>query len=359
MTKKVFISYAHESDTLSENVFTFSNYLRSEGIDSEIDQYEEAPSEGWPKWMLRQIQDADYVLIVCSSLFYERANDTTSSTDGLGVKWETNLILQQLYSMSVQNEKFIPIIFNSSDKKFIPLPLEPYTHYKISDEQEKLKNRILGISRSTRPKLGKVAEPEQEPLNEKTRKSMFISSIIDLELWDKAMWNGIAFLTDPSLQQPPIIGFMFTNNKYGDKIFSNLKTRFGETDTKEEIRISLINEISDENPQYYNVHFGTDRDVIIDKFKENGLEPVDTFFMSVSRINEMQPKKGSTNLDVFKHSYSYFKKYAITNIIMKDGKPTANYGNLIEKTKINFRKKSDIIHNQHDEDIVVFKKTNT
>lgn len=358
MTKKVFISYAHESDQLSDKVLSFSNYLRSQGIDSEIDQYEEAPSEGWPKWMMRQIQEADYVLVVCSSLFYERANNTTSCEDGLGVKWETNLILQQLYSMSVNNEKFIPIIFNPSDKEFIILPLEPYTHYIISDEEEKLKNRILGISKPIRPELGEVTQPKAEPeaLSEKTRKSMFISSVIDIELWDKAMWNGIAFLSDPSLRQPPIIGFMFTDDEYGDKIFSNLKTRFGEVDTKEEIRISLINEFSDENPQYYKVHIGTDRDAIIDKFKEYDLELIDTLFMSISRINEMQPEKGSNNLDVFKHSYNYFQRYAITNIIIKDGKPTANYDNLIEKTKITFRKKSDIVHNANDEDMVVFNK---
>lgn len=46
MTKKVFISYAHESTELSDSVLQFSNYLRSQGIDSEIDQYEESPPEG-------------------------------------------------------------------------------------------------------------------------------------------------------------------------------------------------------------------------------------------------------------------------------------------------------------------------
>ncbi|MFT5505169.1 MAG: hypothetical protein ACI845_003978 [Gammaproteobacteria bacterium] len=49
MTKRVFISYAHESEELSDSVLNPSNYLRSQGVDSEIDQYEEAPPEGWPK----------------------------------------------------------------------------------------------------------------------------------------------------------------------------------------------------------------------------------------------------------------------------------------------------------------------
>lgn len=34
---KVFISYAHESEKLSDQVLQFSNELRAKGIDSEID----------------------------------------------------------------------------------------------------------------------------------------------------------------------------------------------------------------------------------------------------------------------------------------------------------------------------------
>ncbi|HCG5919274.1 TPA: TIR domain-containing protein [Vibrio parahaemolyticus] len=128
MTKKVFISYAHESEELSDSVLQFSNYLRSQGIDSEIDQYEESPPEGWPKWMMRQVQEADYVLVVCSRLFYERANDFSGSNQGSGVKWETNLILQQLYNLNTNNTKFIPIVFERASLDYIPLPLQPYTH---------------------------------------------------------------------------------------------------------------------------------------------------------------------------------------------------------------------------------------
>ena len=360
MPKKVFISYAHESDELADNVLNFSNYLRSKGIDSEIDQYEESPPEGWPKWMIKQIQEADYVLVVCSKLFHERANDVTQTRDGLGVKWETNLILQQLYTMSTSNDKFIPIIFNSEDKDFIPLPLEPYTRYNVSrdTEKEKIKNRILGISKSKRPELGieEQTTAEPEPLDFKERKSMFITSIIDVDLWNEAKWKGIGFVSFPDLRQPPIICFMFENSKYGDKIFSNLKLRFGEEDKKEEIRLSLIEKISDTNPQYYNVHLGTDFDVIIDKLKEQGLKPEETIMGLITRINEMNPEKGSTNLEVFKHAYSYFKKYYITNMVEKDGQYSPNFDNMILKSNINFREKSEVIKNPHDPDIVVFKK---
>ncbi|MEY8214737.1 MAG: SEFIR domain-containing protein [Colwellia sp.] len=71
MAVKVCISYAHEYVELANSALEFSNLLRTKGIDSEIDQYEEAPAEGWPKWMMRKVQKAGFVLIFCSKLFYE------------------------------------------------------------------------------------------------------------------------------------------------------------------------------------------------------------------------------------------------------------------------------------------------
>lgn len=358
MSVRVFISYAHESDELSDEVLELSNYLRSQGIDSEIDQYEEAPLEGWPKWMMRQVQDADYVLVVCSKLFYKRANDNSGNDDGPGVKWETSLILQQLYTLNTNNKKYVPIILHSSDKKYIPLPLQPYTYYffKELEGREKLLDRILGLSKSKRPPLGKVPEHEipTTPLAPKERKSMFFSSIIDVDLWDKAKWKAMVFMSDPSLQNPPIVGFVFENNKAGNDIFSALKKQFGDVDHKEEIRLSFIEEISKSSPQDYKVHIGTDRSVILDKIKDAGLKADESLFMSLTRIHEMNPSKESKNLGVFKHSFAYFKKYYITNSTMVNGQLQPELDNLIEKKKIFFRKKRDIIKDENDEDIVVF-----
>ncbi len=47
----VFISYTHDSDEHLDRVLEFSNKLRAEGIDAVLDQYEESPPEGWPRWI--------------------------------------------------------------------------------------------------------------------------------------------------------------------------------------------------------------------------------------------------------------------------------------------------------------------
>jgi SEFIR domain len=360
MIKKVFISYAHQSQKLSDNVLELSDYLRKKGIDSEIDQYEEAPPEGWPKWMMRQIQEADFVLVVCSELFYKRANDCSGDSDGLGVKWETSLILQQLYSMNTNNKKFIPVIFEQSESKYIPLPLEPYTYYSLSDPSKKtlLTNRLRGISLSKRPPLGEAPEVETDyhSLEPKERKSFFFSSIIDTDLWDKAKWSGMLFFSDPSLNTPPLVCFMFKNEEIGERIFSELKKQFGSIDSEEEIRLSFIRGISCNSPQNYKVHMGSSWSAIDKKAKNIGLEPSKTLFMGLSRTHTMTPPAKSKNLDVFENSYKYFKEYGLTNVKIKNGSLTPDFDNIIRKKTVFFRSKDEILKNQNDEDSPAFTK---
>ncbi|SMN17452.1 hypothetical protein; Hypothetical protein [uncultured Candidatus Thioglobus sp.] len=362
MPQKVFISYAHESEEFSDKVLEFANFLRRKGVDAEIDQYEESPPEGWPKWMMRQIQSADFVLICCSELFFKRANDFSGDDDGLGVKWETSLMLQHLYTLNTNNTKYIPVIFNASDFNNIPLSLQPYTYYDVSveDKKHKLINRLLGISQSKRPPLGERTDTEEErpPLEPKEQKSMFLSSIIDIDLWDEATWKGMAFVVDQSLRAPPIACFLFDDEKAGNKIFHNLKAGFGEVDEEEEIRLSFVESISEENPLDYKVHFGSSIEVLFNRLEKSGIEPDSTLLMMVSRINEMTPPKAPSSLTMFKHAYSHFKKYYITNAYLTNGQPLPNMDNLIQKNSVSFRVKSEVVCNENDEDIVLFRKNN-
>src|SRR3982750_1012279 len=63
---KVLISYTHDSSVHKARVLGLSERLRSEGVDCEIDQYHLSPPEGWPRWMMNELQNADFVLVVCT-----------------------------------------------------------------------------------------------------------------------------------------------------------------------------------------------------------------------------------------------------------------------------------------------------
>jgi hypothetical protein len=57
----VFISYSHDSDEHRARVLGLSERLRSDGIETMLDQYVNgAPLEGWPRWMLNQLDAASF-----------------------------------------------------------------------------------------------------------------------------------------------------------------------------------------------------------------------------------------------------------------------------------------------------------
>ena len=154
----VFISYSHDSDAVCDSVLELANYLRSCGVDAIIDQYEESPLEGWPRWMESQIRSAEFVLVVSTPNYQEKATLRVHSDTGLGVKWETNLILNQLYSTGATTNKFTPVVLTDSDVQSILVPLQGQTYYNVSHlpRRDALRNRLLGIKETKKPPLGSL-----------------------------------------------------------------------------------------------------------------------------------------------------------------------------------------------------------
>lgn len=156
-SSKVFISYSHDSPKHKERVSKLSNLLRSEGIDCNIDQYEISPPEGWPRWMIKQIEEADYVLVVCTDKYEKRFKGEDEVGKGLGGKWEGAIITQELY-YSEANNKFIPIVFSLADSKYIPSILKSATYYNLSTEEvyNELYARLTGQKLVSKPAIGEL-----------------------------------------------------------------------------------------------------------------------------------------------------------------------------------------------------------
>ena len=169
----VFISYSHDSKEHQDRVLELSNKLRSEGIDCYLDQYEDSPPEGWPKWMDKKVKNSDFILVICTETYLKRVNGDDEK--GLGIKWESTLIYQQLYNAGANNTKFIPIVFKDGKFEEIPEPLQGATYYNVDnkDEFDKLYWRLRG-KKTEMPELGKLRE-----LPIKERKTLFISGLAD------------------------------------------------------------------------------------------------------------------------------------------------------------------------------------
>src|SRR5690349_2771702 len=105
---RTFISYSRDSAAHDEKVLRFADRLCSRGIDCILDQYFTSPSEGWPKWMDRELQKAVYVLVVCTEGYNEKLRGENPRGSGKGVKWESLVTYQMLYEAGSENSNVIP-----------------------------------------------------------------------------------------------------------------------------------------------------------------------------------------------------------------------------------------------------------
>ncbi len=131
MENYIFISYSHDSDDHIKSVLSLADRLKSDGIEVQIDENFKSPSEGWARWSAKQIEDARFVLVICTKTYHSRFSVTERQGLGKGVKWEGAIITQDIYESDSHNSKYIPIIFSASDEQFIPLILRQSTNYKI------------------------------------------------------------------------------------------------------------------------------------------------------------------------------------------------------------------------------------
>jgi hypothetical protein len=69
---KVFISYCQSSE-ISKQSRELADKLIKTGIDCMLDQYISHAPEGWPKWMEKEIRESDYVLVLCTKNYFDRA----------------------------------------------------------------------------------------------------------------------------------------------------------------------------------------------------------------------------------------------------------------------------------------------
>jgi len=138
----VFISYSHDSDGHKKSVLEVAQKVRKDGVDCWIDQFEQNPPQGFPRWMQQQIDHADFVLLVCTASYKRRFDGIEEAGRGLGVNFEGHLILQELYDSSTRNHKYIPIIFPSGLHEDIPRVLRGSMAYQVPTEYESLYRRI-------------------------------------------------------------------------------------------------------------------------------------------------------------------------------------------------------------------------
>jgi hypothetical protein len=131
----VFISYSHDSDEHRERVLALSERLRQDGIDTRLDRYPNGtPPGGWPRWMLNQLDAANFVLVVCTETYYRRFRGHEQPGKGKGADWEGALITQEIYDSRSNTTKFVPVFLGVAVDAHIPEPLRKDSYYALASE---------------------------------------------------------------------------------------------------------------------------------------------------------------------------------------------------------------------------------
>jgi tetratricopeptide (TPR) repeat protein len=147
MTKRVFISYSHDSEAHRDRVLALSERLREDGVETLLDRYVNgSPPQGWPRWMLDQLDAADAVLVVCSETYYRRFRGHEQPGRGRGVDWEGALITQEIYDSRSRTLKFVPVFLAAAAEQWIPEPLRAISYYELTSQEsyETLYDFLIG-----------------------------------------------------------------------------------------------------------------------------------------------------------------------------------------------------------------------
>lgn len=153
---RVFISYSHDSEPHKARVLSLAEKLRSDGIDVWIDRYDPSPSKGWIKTMDDKISSADFVLVVCSKSYKKRFERKEDPGIGRGATWEGGIIERELYKNSLENLRFIPIVFDEYSDLKVPGVFQDYTCYILTKEYTDLLRHLTNQPEIVPGELGPI-----------------------------------------------------------------------------------------------------------------------------------------------------------------------------------------------------------
>lgn len=150
----VFISDSWEDREHKEWALKLVDRLINDGVDAHIDRYELSLGDRLPRFMEQEITKADYVLIICTPNYKEKADNRKS-----GVGYEGHIISQEL--MENHNErKFIPLIRKGGVSESFPIYLSGKLGINFKDDsefEENYKDLLATLyGEKEKPKLGNI-----------------------------------------------------------------------------------------------------------------------------------------------------------------------------------------------------------
>ena len=115
---RAFLSYAWESDSHTNWVIHFAERLQGKsGVEIILDQWYLVPGTDRLHFMEQGIEESDFVIVVCTQTYAERAN---SRNGGVGYE---SMVITSAFASRFQAPKFIPVLRSGDWTSSVPVYL--------------------------------------------------------------------------------------------------------------------------------------------------------------------------------------------------------------------------------------------
>jgi hypothetical protein len=157
---------------------------------------------------------------------------------------------------------------------------------------------------------------------------MELMSPIRERLWDEARWVGNAFMWEPG--EVPVLAPVFRHAEPAAQIFKFWRLEFGQVDSADRLRVSIVRGIRRDHPYWYRVIFGAN------PAAAPGATDIRLVVM-MARVHTMEPASDA-NLKAFLSSYEKAGRYVLAHCI-RDGEsdPVLVGDNYIGKINLHLR----------------------
>lgn len=135
-------------------------------------------------------------------------------------------------------------------------------------------------------------------------RDLLVMSPINIPVWDKARWNGVAFAMMPTLSHLPRLLLIYEDLEQGRKIFRGWHKRTGPVDSQNWISVTIVTGISRAHPAHYRMVIGVNESYV-KAHVGSGQR-----FAMVNRMQDMTPSSDA-NLQTFMSIYARTSKFVL------------------------------------------------
>ena len=152
---KCFISYSWDSDDHKDWVRRLAAELQRKGVVTYLDQWDVHPGMDLTKYMESCIRESDFVLLVCTPIFAQKAN-----TGRGGVGYEKSIVTGEIFEGAASPKKFVPLLRKGSPRDSLPSYLKSRAYIDFRNDNmldpslETLLRHLYQAPKYVRPLLG-------------------------------------------------------------------------------------------------------------------------------------------------------------------------------------------------------------